>query len=59
MCRAPTFCPVEAARSHSPAMVKAGGVTLDHAVVSHELGQDAPQGRGGKCGARRGLPSHC
>lgn len=54
MCRAPTFCPVEAARSHSLVTVTAGGVTPDPTMVSHELGQDAAQGRGSKCGARRG-----
>lgn len=44
MCLAPTSCPVEATRSHSPARVKAGGVSPDPAVVSHELGQDVARG---------------
>ena len=44
MCRAPTLCPVEAARSHSPAMVKAAGVTLDPTVSPTSWGRMRPRG---------------
>lgn len=50
----PTFSPVVAARSHSLVTVAAEESPPDPAVVSHELGQDAAQGKGGKLGARRG-----
>lgn len=49
----PTFSPVEAARSHSLVTVVVEESPPDPAAVSHELGQDAAQGKGSKLGAGR------